>query len=98
EERPRKKKRLARGIGSTNLDEEKERLARQDEVDLQVELALSCEEACRSGLIVVSPKATMRPIHSGLVPSHVPVVDIKDNAMSPAPSSKREPSKTSALA
>ncbi|KAL6000744.1 hypothetical protein ACLOJK_006470 [Asimina triloba] len=41
------------------------------------------------------PKATTGPVHSGLAPSPVPMVDIEGNAMSPKLTSEREPSGTS---
>ncbi|KAL6001201.1 hypothetical protein ACLOJK_006933 [Asimina triloba] len=81
--------------GPTALDEEEERLARQEKVDLQVGPALSHEEARSSGLIVISPKTSMGPAPLGLASSSVPMVNVEGDITSPIPTFEREPSKAS---
>ncbi|KAL5987318.1 hypothetical protein ACLOJK_038483 [Asimina triloba] len=78
--------------GLTILDDEEERLARQEEVDLQVGLTLSCEEARHSGLVIMSPEVVMELVHSGLSSLFVPVMDLDEGALSPTPFYEKEPS------
>ncbi|KAL6002675.1 hypothetical protein ACLOJK_022894 [Asimina triloba] len=89
DERPKKKH-----LRPMTLDEEK-RLARQEEVDLQAGLALSREEARRSGLIVASPEALVEPGPLEPAPSSVPIVDVEADITSPVPTFEREPSEAS---
>ncbi|KAL5976328.1 hypothetical protein ACLOJK_020659 [Asimina triloba] len=72
----------------------KERLASQEE-DLQAGLTLSREEACRSGLLVASPKALVDPAPLGLALSSVLVVDVRANITSSIPIFELEASKVS---
>ncbi|KAL6001483.1 hypothetical protein ACLOJK_007221 [Asimina triloba] len=81
------------GQGPTALDEEKEHLARQEEIDLQAGLAPFREEAHCLGLIVVSLSTSVEPAPSGLTPSFAPVVDVEGNITSLVPTFEREPSK-----
>ncbi|KAL5985252.1 hypothetical protein ACLOJK_036490 [Asimina triloba] len=98
EERLRKKKCLAKvgheGKRFTILDNEEERLARQEEVDLQAGLTLSCEETHHSSLVIVSLKVAIEPIHLRLTSLSSPMMDIKEGALSLAPSFEKESSKT----
>ncbi|KAL5998003.1 hypothetical protein ACLOJK_008937, partial [Asimina triloba] len=98
EERSRKKKLLAKvgheGKELTILDDEEERLAKQEEVDLQAGLPLSHEEACHLGLIVMFLKAAMEPIHLGPSSLFVYLANLDKGALSPTPSPKKETSET----
>ncbi|KAL5975344.1 hypothetical protein ACLOJK_019666 [Asimina triloba] len=79
--------------GPTALDKEvRERLARQDEEDLQAGLALSRKEARRSGLLVSSPKASMGPASLGPEPPSMSMVVVEADAKSPIPVFEREAS------
>ncbi|KAL5976379.1 hypothetical protein ACLOJK_020710 [Asimina triloba] len=84
------------GQGSTALDKgAEERLARQEKADLQASLAVSCEEARRSGLIVASLEVTMELGPLGPTPSFMPVADIEVAIMSPKPAFEGESSEAS---
>ncbi|KAL6006445.1 hypothetical protein ACLOJK_037399 [Asimina triloba] len=75
-----------RAIGPTALNKEaQERLARQEEEDLQASLALSREEVCRSSLFVTSPEASVDPASLGSAPPHVLVMDIGADTTSLTP-------------
>ncbi|KAL6013588.1 hypothetical protein ACLOJK_004086 [Asimina triloba] len=86
--RLKKKKCLARvgheGQGSRIPDEEEERLARQEEADLQAGLGLFREKAYHSSLIVASLKAPAESVHSRPVVL-IHVVDVEDDVVSPTP-------------
>ncbi|KAL5995715.1 hypothetical protein ACLOJK_025783 [Asimina triloba] len=62
--------------------------------DLQVRLVLSREEARHSDLVVVSPEAVVKLVHSRLLSLFVPMMDLDAGTLSPAPFSKEEPSET----
>ncbi|KAL5983811.1 hypothetical protein ACLOJK_017903 [Asimina triloba] len=86
EEYPKKKKRLIKGThhilldivrqGSPALDEE-ERLARQEDTDLQAGLMLSREEIHLLDLIIASPKASLDPTPLVPAPSSAPMADVE---------------------
>ncbi|KAL6002038.1 hypothetical protein ACLOJK_037485 [Asimina triloba] len=94
EKRLKERKRLIEvgllGQGPTTLEKEQEHLVRQEEEDLQAGLALSHEEARRSGLLVASPEALMDPTPLGPALSFVPVVDVGANTTSSIPTFERE--------
>ncbi|KAL5980342.1 hypothetical protein ACLOJK_028250 [Asimina triloba] len=90
EEHSKKRKRHVKeylaGQGSTALNKEaKEHLAKQDEENLQAGLALSHEEARRSGLFVTLLEASMDPIYLGSVPPPIPVMNIGIDTTKPTP-------------
>ncbi|KAL6005445.1 hypothetical protein ACLOJK_006012 [Asimina triloba] len=82
------------GKGLVVPDDEEERLARREKADLQAGLTLSHKEARCLGLVVVSPEAAVEPVHLRSSSLPILVIDLNEGALSPAPSSEKEPSGT----